>query len=120
MDETRRLLRAENVVAALELLMSAGTQGEFECEAMVDLLRAMLFERYQTELGDLSKVPRLADEAQNDLCSYNLSPSAGFLISMIDGTTPLGDLVSVSGVDRFDAMRSLHGMLEAGILEWAR
>ncbi|MBW1885084.1 MAG: hypothetical protein JRJ58_16245 [Deltaproteobacteria bacterium] len=120
MDETRRLMRAENVEAALELLMSAGAQREFESEAMVELLRAMLFERYQAELGDLSKVPRLAAAAQNDLCSYNLSPSAGFLISMIDGTTPLGDLVSVSGVDRFDAMRSLHGMLEAGILEWTQ
>ena len=120
MDETRRLMRAESAEAALELLMSAGTQGEFECEAMVELLRALLFERYQVELGDLSKVPRLAEGAQNDLRSYNLAPSAGFLISMIDGTTPLGDLVSVSGLGRFDAMRSLHGMFEAGILEWVQ
>ena len=117
-DEARRLMRAENVESALELLMSAGVQGDFEAEAMVELLRATLFEHYQSELGDLSRVPCLADDAQNDMRSRNLPPSAGFLLSMIDGKTPLGDLVSVAGVDRFDAMRSLHRMLEAGILEW--
>ena len=119
-DETRRLMRAENPEAALELLASAGVQGEFESEAMVELLRATLFEHYQAELGELSRVPRLADDAQNDLHSRKLPSSAGFLLSMIDGKTPLGDLVSVSGVDRFDAMRSLHRMLEAGILEWVQ
>ncbi len=119
-DEARRLVRSENAEAALELLTSAGVQGEFECEAMVDLLRAKLFEGYQAELGDLSKVPRMAEDAQDDLRNPNLAPSAGFLLSMIDGATPLGDLVSVSGMDRFDALRSLHGMFKAGILEWAQ
>ncbi len=119
-DETRRLMRAEHAEAALELLMNAGVPGELECEAMVELLRARLFKHYQAELGDLSKVPRLADDAQNGLRSRNLPPRAGFLLSMIDGMTPLGDLVSVSGMDRFDVMRSVHGMLEAGILEWAQ
>jgi hypothetical protein len=38
---------------------------------------------------------------------------------MIDGATTLGDLVSVSGMDRFDAMRSISQMFAAGILEWA-
>jgi hypothetical protein len=117
-DEARRLMRAENVESALELLMSAGVQGDFEAEAMVELLRATLFEHYQAELGDLSKVACLADDAQNDMRSRNLPPSAGFLLSMIDGKTSLGDLVSVAGVDRFDAMRSLYKMLDAGILEW--
>jgi hypothetical protein len=37
---------------------------------------------------------------------------------MIDGETALGDLVSVSGMDRFDALRSLSRMHQAGILTW--
>ena len=36
----------------------------------------------------------------------------------VDGATPLADLMSVSGMDRFEALRSIHRMHEAGILEW--
>ena len=117
-DEARRLLRAENEEAALELLSSVPAGAGLECEAMAELLRARLFQRYRQELGDLSQVPRLVEDASVDLRSRNLPPSAGFLLSMIDGRTPLGDLVSVSGMDRFEALRSLHRMLEAGIVEW--
>jgi hypothetical protein len=85
---------------------------------MFELLRARLFQRYRAELGDLSQVPRLVQGAAADLRSRNLPPSAGFLLSMIDGRTPLGDLVSVSGMDRFEALRSLYRMKEAGIVEW--
>jgi tetratricopeptide (TPR) repeat protein len=117
-DDARRLLRAEDAEAALELLMSASATNNLECEAMVELLRATLFRRYQAELGDLAKVPCRVEHSDSDLRSRNLPPRAGFLLSMIDGQTSLGDLVSVSGMDRFDAMRSLHQMLEAGIVEW--
>jgi hypothetical protein len=37
---------------------------------------------------------------------------------MVDGVTPLSDLLSLSGMDRFEAMRSVCGMRDAGILEW--
>jgi hypothetical protein len=37
---------------------------------------------------------------------------------MVDGLTPFYDLISVSGMDRFEAMRSICRMQEAGILEW--
>jgi hypothetical protein len=100
--------------------MNTGERGNLESEAMVELLRATLYRHYQAELGELSKVPRLVEHSDTDLRSRNLPPSAGFLLSMIDGRTPLDDLVSVSGMDRFDAMRSVHRMLEEGILEWAQ
>jgi hypothetical protein len=117
-DEARRILRASDEEAALELLASAPSGAELECEAMVELLRARLFQRYRSELGDLSQVPRLVEDASLDLHSRNLPPSAGFLLSMIDGMTPLRDLVSVSGMDRFEALRALHRMHAAGIVEW--
>lgn len=116
-EDARRLLRAENEEAALELLASAPSGGSLEDEAMTELLRASLFHRYRDELGDLSQVPRMAGEAAL-LHGRNLPPSAGFLLSMVDGRTPLADLVSVSGMDRFEALRSIYRMHEAGILEW--
>lgn len=117
LEEARRLLHAENAEAALELLASAPGGRSLDAEAMVELLRAHLFGRYRTELGDLSVVPRLKAGGAADLQSRNLPPSAGFLLSMVDGLTPLSDLVSVSGMDRFEALRSVCQMQEAGILE---
>ena len=116
-EEARRLIHAADEESALELLSSAPVGGQLEGEAMTELLRARLFRRYQTELGDLTQVPRVAGEG-GDLQGRNLPPSAGFLLSMVDGMTPLSDLMSVSGMDRFEALRSIHRMHAAGILEW--
>ncbi len=120
LDDARRLLHGENAEAALELLASAPGGRSLEGEAMVELLRAHLFSRYRAELGDLSIVPRLKAGGAADLQNRNLPPSAGFLISMVDGLTPLSDLVSVSGMDRFEALRSVCRMHDAGILEFSK
>jgi len=117
-DEARRFIHAENEEAALELLSNAPHAGGMEAEAMVELLRARLYHRYRMSLGDLSRTPRVSRDAAADLGSRNLPPSAGFLLSMVDDSTPLCDLVSVSGMDRFEALRSVYQMVEAGILEW--
>ncbi|MEM9176184.1 MAG: hypothetical protein AAGC67_13230 [Myxococcota bacterium] len=116
-EDARRLAHTENEEAALELLTSMATGGPIEGEAMIELLRARLFRHYQLQLGDLSQIPRVSGEG-GDLQARNLPTSAGFLLSMVDGVTPLVDLMSVSGMDRFEALRSIHRMHQAGILEW--
>ena len=118
MDDARRLLRSEDEEAALELLISAPAANGLESEAMIELLRAKLFQRYRVELGDLSQVPRIVAVEKSDLESRNLPSNVGFLLSMIDGVTPLCDLVSVSGMDRFEALRSVWRMHQAGIVTW--
>ncbi len=117
-DDARRLLRSEDEAAALELLASAPAARGLEHEAMIELLRARLFQRYRVELGDLSQVPRVIAAGKNDLESRNLPSNVGFLLSMIDGVIPLSDLISVSGMDRFEALRSIGRMHEAGIVTW--
>jgi hypothetical protein len=117
LDDARRLLHADDAEAALELLSSAPGHRSLEVEAMVELLRAHLYGRYRAELGDLSVVPRLKAGSASALQGRNLPPTAGFLLSMVDGMTPLSDLISVSGMDRFEALRSVFRMHGAGILE---
>jgi hypothetical protein len=117
-EDARRLLRSEDGEAALELLMNAPGSGSLENEAMIELLRARLFQQYRAELGDLTQVPRVVALEKGDLQSRNLPSNVGFLLSMIDGMTPLCDLVSVSGMDRFEALRSLCRMHQAGIVTW--
>ncbi len=117
-EDARRLLRSDDEESALELLRNAPAVASLEQEAMIELLRARLFQRYRNELGDLSQVPRVIAGDQSDLRSRNLPSSVGFLLSMIDGVTPLCDLVSVSGMDRFEALRSVYRMHQAGIVTW--
>ena len=119
-DEARSLLRSDGADAALELLMSVNIGGRLDCQAMVELLRASLFARYQAELGDLSRIPRLVQGSESEFRNRNLPASAGFLLSMVDGETRVGDLVSVSGMDSFETMQSLSRMFSAGILEWVQ
>lgn len=119
LDEARRIVRSDGSGASLEFLMAAGPSGELEVEAMIELLRADLLQLFRVELGNLQRIPRLVDGAANDLRNRNLPPAAAFLLSMIDGRTPLSDLLSLSGMDRFDAMRALYQMREAKIVEWA-
>lgn len=118
-DDARRLLRSQDEEAALELLSSMPTAGALEHEAMIELLRARLFKRYRSELADLSQVPRLVADETKNLKSRNLPASVGFLLSMVDGATSLSDLVSVSGMDRFEALRSFYQMHQAGIVTWS-
>lgn len=117
-EDARRLLRSDDDEAALELMVNAPATGSLECEAMIELLRARLFQRYRAELGDLSQVPHVVAGENNDLQSRNLPSNVGFLLSMIDGATPICDLVSVSGMDRFEALRSVYRMHQAGIVTW--
>lgn len=119
LDDARRLLHGGDAEAALELLTSAPGGRSLETEAMVELLRAHLFDHYRTALGHLDRIPRLAASGTGGLQGRNLPPSAGFLLSMVDGVTPLADLISVAGMDRFEALRSVFRMREAGILELA-
>lgn len=118
LDDVRLLLHEGNADEAYELITSVGTNGDLENEAMVELLRATLYAEYRAELGGLEQVPRIVGEAAASLQSRNLPPSAGFLLSMVDGMTPLSDLISLSGMDRFEALRSVCRMREARILEW--
>ncbi|MFK7894242.1 MAG: hypothetical protein AB8G23_00300 [Myxococcota bacterium] len=117
-EDVRRLLQDQNAESAYELITSVGTGDDLESEAMVELLRATLYSGYRKDLGSLGQVPRIVGEAAKSLESRNLPPTAGFLLSMVDGMTPLADLISLSGMDRFEALRSVCRMREAKILEW--
>jgi hypothetical protein len=47
---------------------------------------------------------------------FNLPAQAGFMLSLIDGDTSVGDIVSLSGMDSFEALRVLNGLVDAGIV----
>lgn len=117
----RRLIASEQFEESLELLQSAAEASEFnlELQATIELVRGNLFASYRQFVGDLAGVPTLvADPAE--LTKFNLPKDAGFLLSLVDGVTNLENIVAVSGMDSFEALRTTKNLIEVGIVSMQR
>jgi hypothetical protein len=86
-----------------------------EIEASLELLRARLVGGYREALG-ASAVPVLRGEPEA-IRGLDLPADAGFMLSLVDGTTPVADLISLSGMDDFNALRTLMRLAARGVLE---
>ncbi len=102
---------------SFELLQRAAETGEFslELEATVELVRANLFTIYRRSIGDLKGIPSLAAD-RSEITKFNLPSDAGFLLSLVDGVMDLESLVTVSGMDAFEALRTTKNLIEVGIV----
>jgi hypothetical protein len=115
--EARKLIASGQLDGALDLLRSAAgaSQLSLELEATVELLRSALLREYRELVGDGSAVPEIAtDPAQ--ITKFNLPSDAGFLLSLVDGATTMESLITVSGMDSFEALRTTKSLIDAGIV----
>ena len=113
----RGLIASGQYEESLELLQSANEASEFsiELEATIELVRSNLFATYLKSIGDLSAVPSLvADPAE--ITKFNLPKDAGFLLSLVDGVTSLANLMTVSGMDSFEVLRTTKNLIDVGIV----
>jgi len=112
-----KLMRAGDLEPALELLELASRHGgdRLEVQGYLDLVRSRLLSRYRERVGGMQAVP-VVQLAAPDLRKFNLPAPAGFLLSLVDGRTSVEELVSLSGLDPFETLRTLSGLLEAGIV----
>jgi hypothetical protein len=106
---------------ALALLAPASERAteDLEAQAAYDLVRAQLYTKYRTRIGDGGGRPRLK-VAADQLLEHDLPPQAGFLLSMLDGRTPIGELMNLSGLDGFELLHLLARLEKAGIVEILR
>jgi hypothetical protein len=70
---------------------------------------------YESKLGPLGKVPRLAIKPE-EIMWLNLDHRAGFLLSQIDGTVDYENLFALSGLPRLDTARILAALLADGVI----
>jgi len=119
-EDALRLMREGHLEPALELLETVTRyEGDrLEVQGYLDLVRIRLLSRYRERVGGMEAVPAVQLEGP-ELRRFNLPATAGFLLSLIDGRTSVDELVSLSGLDSFDTLRTLSGLLEAGILRSA-
>jgi tetratricopeptide (TPR) repeat protein len=76
---------------------------------------ATLVAMYESKLGPLGRVPRLAIKPE-EIMWLNLDHRAGFLLSQIDGVIDYESLFALSGLPRLDTARILAGLLLDGVI----
>jgi len=77
---------------------------------------ATLISMYESKLGPLSAVPRLAVKPEEVLW-LNLDHRAGFLLAQIDGTVDYDSLFALSGLPRLDTARILANLIADGVIQ---
>jgi tetratricopeptide (TPR) repeat protein len=76
---------------------------------------ATLIAMYESKLGPMSRIPRLAIKPEEVLW-LNLDHRAGFLLAQVDGAVNYEDLFALSGLPRLDTARILATLLHEGVI----
>ena len=76
---------------------------------------ATLISMYESKLGPLSCIPRLAIKPEEVLW-LNLDHRAGFLLAQIDGIVDYDSLFALSGLPRLDTARILANLIADGVI----
>jgi tetratricopeptide (TPR) repeat protein len=74
-----------------------------------------LIAMYESKLGSLSNVPRLAIKPE-EVMWLNLDHRAGFLLAQIDGIVNYEELFALSGLPRLDTAKILATLLNDGVI----
>jgi len=78
-------------------------------------MKERLTEAYVQEIGDLSVVPTVS-APRHELVWQKLDHRAGFLLSRVDGLLTFEDVIDISGMDEYEATRTLCGLLREGVI----
>lgn len=76
---------------------------------------ATLVSMYESKLGPLARIPRLAIKPE-EVMWLNLDHRAGFLLAQIDGTVDFESLFALSGLPRLDTARILANLIADGVI----
>ncbi len=76
---------------------------------------ATLIAMYESKLGSMGRIPRLAIKPEEVLW-LNLDHRAGFLLAQVDGAVNFEDLFALSGLPRLDTARILATLLHEGVI----
>jgi hypothetical protein len=80
--------------------------------------RQVLEQMYCAKLGSLHQRPEVSVSG-DQLRWLSLDHRAGFLLSLIDGSSSVEELLDISGMPRFEALRTLCDLLEQNVITLA-
>jgi hypothetical protein len=106
-DFTGALVLAETILEVDE--------ADRDATHVAEVCRAKLRAIYIGRLGSLDQVPVLA-VAPSEFRWLALDHRAGFLLSLVDGSSTLEDIVDVSAMPQLEALRTLHALVTQQII----
>jgi|WetSurMetagenome_2_1015567.scaffolds.fasta_scaffold137278_3 tetratricopeptide (TPR) repeat protein len=117
MEGARELFALGDFSGSLEMIERILRVDPTHAEARAYLRQneSTLVAMYESKLGPLSGVPRLAIHAE-EVMWLNLDHRAGFLLAQVDGTVSFEDLFALSGLPRLDTARILSSLLAEGVI----
>jgi hypothetical protein len=113
-SEWSRAEDLERAVTAVELALSEDPNSAL-AQKLIHRNRETIQSVFQLFLGDLQRQPSLA-RPLHELGSAPISPRAAFLLSRVDGSITLDEILDVSGMPRLEAYRYLCQLFLRGIL----
>jgi tetratricopeptide (TPR) repeat protein len=105
----------EKAVTAVELALSEDPASAL-AQKLIHRNRDTIMMVFQNYLGELDRQPQLA-KPLHELAGIPISPRAAFLLSRIDGTLTIDEVLDVSGMPRMEAYRYLCQLFLRGVLK---
>jgi tetratricopeptide (TPR) repeat protein len=105
----------EKALLAIDLALDEDPESAL-AQKMIHRNRDTAMQVFQAYLGNLERQPALA-KPLHELSSAPISPRAAFLLSRIDGTLTIDEILDVSGMPRIEAYRYLCQLFLRGILK---
>ncbi len=104
----------DKAVAAVDLALSEDPNSAI-AQKLIQRYRDTVQTVFQAFLGDLERQPALA-RPLHELAKAAISPRAAFLLSRVDGSMSLDEILDVCGMPRLEAFRYLCQLYLRGIL----
>lgn len=104
----------EKAVAAVDLALSEDPNSALG-QKLITRNKDTIMQVFQSYIGDLDRMPQLAKPLQ-ELQNAPINPRAAFLLSRIDGSLTIDELLDVSGMPRLEAYRHICQLFLRGIL----
>jgi tetratricopeptide (TPR) repeat protein len=116
--EALQAFEAGELETAWDMLQEIGRQqpSRLDVQGYLGLVRAQRAKRFVAQIGDLARQLRPKCEME-ELTSLNLKPDEGFLLSQIDGTLSVEELISLSTIGRVETLGILAKFVSEGIVE---
>jgi len=92
-----------------------GDPERLDVQGYMQLVRSELAKTSAQEIGDKGRVVSL-QVSQQQLMKLRLAPDEGFLLSQVDGTLSIADLIALSSTDRVRTLDILARFLREGII----
>jgi hypothetical protein len=106
-DFTGALIVAESLLEA--------DAGDTDAQRYAQSCRDVLTQMYSARLGALTQRVRVAVPG-DQIRWLSLDHRAGFVLSLIDGSSTVEELLDISGMNRLDALRILYTLYDQRVI----